>query len=224
MDFKKDKYLIIKNIISKDLAQFLYNYLIIKRQVYHTMTEFRYLSPFDESYGNMNDPQLSNTWSCYGDTAMDTVLLRCQEKIEKETKLKLIPTYSYTRLYKKGDVLERHKDRFSCEVSTTLYLGGSTWPIYVDTNPKTGIFIGKKDEDGRSTYIPGKTKGKKIDLDQGDLLVYYGCDLEHWREPLKKKECAQVFFHFNTPKSKHKNLFDGRPHVGLPDWFRNRMK
>ena len=181
MDFKKDKYLIIKNIISKDLAQFLYNYLIIKRQVYHTMTEFRYLSPFDESYGNMNDPQLSNTWSCYGDTAMDTVLLRCQEKIEKETKLKLIPTYSYTRLYKKGDVLERHKDRFSCEVSTTLYLGGSKWPIYVDTNPKTGIFIGKKDEDGRSTYIPGKTKGKKVDLDQGDLLVYYGCDLEHWR-------------------------------------------
>jgi hypothetical protein len=39
--------------------------------------------------------------------------------MEKHTKLKLIPTYSYARIYKKGDVLHRHKDRFSCEISTT---------------------------------------------------------------------------------------------------------
>ena len=35
-------------------------------------------------------------------------------------------------LYKQGDELKRHKDRPSCEISTTLNLGGDPWPIFID--------------------------------------------------------------------------------------------
>ena len=42
--------------------------------------------------------------------------------MEKIQNLKLNPTYSYARIYKTGDILHRHKDRFSCEISTTLNL------------------------------------------------------------------------------------------------------
>jgi hypothetical protein len=42
----------------------------------------------------------------------------------KGNRVKLYPAYTYTRLYKKGDELKRHKDRFSCEISTTMNLGG----------------------------------------------------------------------------------------------------
>ena len=65
-------------------------------------------------------------------------------------------------------------------------------------------------------------KGTKIDLKQGDMLVYSGCELEHWREKFKGKECVQVFLHYNnskTPGAKD-NLFDKRIHLGLPSWFK----
>ena len=54
------------------------------------------------------------------------------------------------------------------------------------------------------------------------MLVYSGCELEHWREKFKGKECAQVFLHYNNKKTKSskQNLFDERPHLGLPRWFK----
>ena len=48
------------------------------------------------------------------------------------TGLKLVPTYAYCRLYKNGNILRRHKDRPSCEISTTIHLGGTPWPIFMD--------------------------------------------------------------------------------------------
>ena len=48
MNFKKNKYLVIKNVISKDLATFLANYFVIKKQVYDTCLKARYISPFEK--------------------------------------------------------------------------------------------------------------------------------------------------------------------------------
>ena len=67
---------------------------------------------------------------------METLLLACQPKMEKLTGIKLNPTYSYARIYKMGDELKRHKDRFSCEISTTMNLGGDEWPIYLEAKKK----------------------------------------------------------------------------------------
>ena len=66
--------------------------------------------------------------------AMETLAqLKCQPGMEKATGLKLYPSsYTYARIYKKGDELKRQdKDRFSCEISTTMNLGGDDWPIYL---------------------------------------------------------------------------------------------
>ena len=41
----------------------------------------------------------------------------------KEKQLDVIPTYSYARVYKKGDILKDTKIGPSCEISTTLNLG-----------------------------------------------------------------------------------------------------
>ena len=74
--------------------------------------------------------------------AMETLLLKCQPSMEKATGLKLYPAYTYARIYKKGDELKRHKDRFRCEISTTMNLGGDDWPIYLEPNPKKGRRFG----------------------------------------------------------------------------------
>ena len=59
-------------------------------------------------------------------------------------------------------------------------------------------------------------------LDVGDMLVYSGCKLEHWREPFEGNICGQVFLHYNNRKTKgsQDNIFDKRPHLGLPSWFK----
>jgi len=70
---------------------------------------------------------VSNTYSHYSDIVMETLLQRVKPIMENVTNLKLVETYSYARIYKKGDTLHRHKDRLSCEISTTLNLGGPSW-------------------------------------------------------------------------------------------------
>jgi len=130
MSFKIKKYSVIKNVISKELSLFIYNYFLMKREVAKTLFKTKYISPFETMFGVWTDKQVPNTYSHYSDIVMETLLLKLQPIMEKTTELKLIPNYSYARIYKKGDVLKRHKDRFSCEISTTLNLGGDTWQIY----------------------------------------------------------------------------------------------
>ena len=215
MSFEKNNYLVIKEAIEPKVAEFVYNYFLMKRQVARTFFDTRFISPFTTEWGVWNDEQVPNTYSHYGDVAMETLLLAVQPKMEKLTKIKLIPTYAYARIYKKGDILHRHKDRFSCEISTTLNLGGDEWPIFIEKDPKKG---GLKD----NKYISDNTKGIKVILKPGDMLVYKGNLCEHWRDAFEGKDCGQVFLHYNNEATKGSsdNIFDGRPHLGLPSWFK----
>ena len=218
MNFKKKKYTVIRQAISKDLAAFVANYFMMQKQVYDTCRNARYISPFENIIGHYEgkDEQIPETYSQYSNIAMETLMLKCQPEMEKVTGLKLYPAYTYARIYKKGDILKRHKDRFSCEISTTMNLGGDDWPIYLEPNPKKG---GVKPGVG---YVSENTKGIKVDLKPGDMLVYSGCELEHWRNKFKGKECVQVFLHYNNRKTPgaRDNMFDKRPHLGLPSWFK----
>ena len=218
MSFKTKKYTVIRQAISKDLASFIFNYFIMKKQVYDTCIKRRYISPFEVilGYYEGKEDQIPNTYCGYADIAMETLMLKCQPIMEKTTGLKLNPAYSFARSYKNGDVLKRHKDRFSCEISTTLNLGGDPWALYLSPNENVGI------PDGKKITVESKAKGIKVDLKPGDMLVYSGCELEHWRNKFKGKEHIQVFLHYNnrkTPGAKD-NMFDKRPHLGLPSWFK----
>jgi hypothetical protein len=188
MSFEKNGYTVIKKAISPEIADFVYKYFLLKRKVARTMFDERYISPMTEYWGVWNDQQVPETYSHYGDVAMETLLTEVKPIMEKETKLKLIETYAYARIYKKGDILHRHKDRFSCEISTTLNLGGDDWPIYINPNKEEGG-VDKDD-----TYVPSKAKGIKVDLYPGDMLVYRGNFLEHWRDAFTGTDCGQVFY------------------------------
>jgi len=75
-------------------------------------------------------------------------------------------------------------------------------------------------------YIFKKNKEIKINLKIGDMLIYRGNELEHWRESFKGENCAQVFLHYNDKNTKDsdKNLYDKRPILGLPYYFKNENK
>ena len=198
-------YKVIKRAISKELAEFCYDYFLNKRKVTRIFYDSQYISQFNLDWGQWNDEQIPETYSHYGDLVMETLLQKLKYRVEIETELKLNETYSYARIYKKGDVLKRHKDRYSCEVSATMNLGGDKWPIFLEPSGEEG------------------EKGTSILLDQGDMLIYKGCDLEHWREPFEGENCAQVFLHYNdaSEEDAEENKYDKRPFLGLPSWFKD---
>lgn len=88
----------------------------------------------------------------------------------------VLPTYAYARIYKNGNVLEKHTDRHECEISLSVHLqGDKDWPIYM------------KKPNGDSVGVV---------LNQGDAVLYLGCDTPHWRNAYDGEEYGQVFLHY----------------------------
>ena len=137
--------------------------------------------------------QVPNAWSYHGDLFMDGLLLDTLPLAEQVTGTKLFPTYSYFRVYKRGDALTRHTDRHSCEISLTICLGyqaPSPWPIWIET----------------------PAGASSIELYPGDALFYRGIECPHWREALMGEQAVQVFLHYvdqNGPYAEWKS--DKRP-------------
>ena len=212
----KFKYQVIKNAISYELANFIYNYFLLKKDAVEFMykNNINYESPL---LGTWTDKQVPNTYSHYADMVMETLLMKVLPIMKKETGLELIPTYSYARVYKKGDILRRHKDRPSCEISTTLNLGGDPWPIFIDGTGADSVI-----DEYKQIHKPNAPEGTKVLLEVGDMLVYSGCELEHWREPFEGNICGQVFLHYNHVNGPFAgtNMFDGRPKLGLPSYVK----
>ena len=203
MSYKKNSYLIVKNAIPIDVANFVYDYFNMKRRTFITLKETGYISKFDVDWGQY-DKQVPTAYAHYADLAMETILDILTPKMSKLTKLDLTPTYSYARIYGKGDILHKHTDRYSCEVSTTLNLGGDMWPICL---------------------IDKNKKHKEIKLNPSDMLIYNGCELEHWRDEFKGDICSQVFLHYNIKNDKaDTNLYDNRLHLGLPSGFKKDLR
>ena len=192
MSFKKNKYLVVRKAVPEVIANVAYHYLLLKREVFNRCNKKGIKL---NHFGTNGDPMITNSYCHYSDILMETLLAELIPTVKTKTKIDIIPTYSYCRLYVKGDELLKHKDRPSCAISTTLFLGGDSWPIYLEPNIK-------------------------INLKIGDMLIYDGCELEHWRQKFTGNECAQVFLHYNDCKNKDFQ-FDTRPMLGLPKEFKN---
>jgi hypothetical protein len=133
--------------------------------------------------------QVEGAMVVHGHASCEALMLQLLPLMQKHTDLELLPTYSFARIYRKGDELKRHKDRPSCDVSATVTLGfiaDSLWPIHADNSGP-------------------------IVLDVGDMLIYRGCEVEHWREPFKGGVWVQVFLHYVDANGPHKEwAFDKR--------------
>ena len=183
-------FILKRGCITKEKAQLCYDYLCLKEKIYNTLISSKYISKKDEVFGIAGDPEVPNTYAIYADPLIDLLLTQCKPQIEEETKTKLFETFSYVRLYKKGDVLNKHTDRPSCEVAVSLCIGGDPWSFYMG--------------------------GEKIDMGIGDLIIYDGSRVKHWREKFTGSQCGQVFLFYSIKKEKE---FDGKPHLGLPFEF-----
>lgn len=202
--FDQDRYMVVPNLISNEVAQVACRYARMKAQTGELLAD---------------DMQVPNTPAAYGDTLMETLLAVCLPALEAATGLQLEPTYSYYRVYKTGDVLQAHVDRPSCEVSATVCLGldpgevvdaDYAWPIYVDNSIDYSVH---PDE----ALVLRGGEGKAIVLRPGDALVYRGAEVKHWREAFQGLHQVQVFLHYVMRNGQFADeKFDRRPMLGAP--------
>lgn len=163
-----------------------------------------------EDNKTLKDSQCPLSESIYGDPVLDAVLEDLRPTIEKATGLNLYPTYSYARKYLPGDELKPHTDREACEISATLTLNfkGNVWPIHVSTDDKVENDIGE------------------ILMKPGDLVIYRGMEINHWREPYTQGEWqCQVFLHYVDADGPHKDLkYDTRESLGIPKTKKDQVR
>lgn len=133
----------------------------------------------------------------YADALGEAFIPEIQPVIERHIGRKLIPTYSFARIYTTESRLSKHVDRGACEISATMTVG------YKNANGLWPIFLEYAGED-----IP-------VELDVGDALIYRGMDLPHSRKPLESGFWCQLFFHFvETDGALTEHRFDGRDRLG----------
>lgn len=115
--------------------------------------------------------------------------------VQESVGFDITPTFSYSRVYFKGAEMVRHVDRPSCEISVSLCVSidREPWPIFFD--------------------------GEEIVLNPGDIVIYKGCEVPHWRLPYQHREQIQVFMHWvKTGGDLDYWAFDGRPMLGWGTW------
>lgn len=206
--FNKNGFVVIKQFINPDIAGLAYQYCLSKVRRTDYMIDVcpeDYRKRWDGAFG---DAQIPNSYHCYGDILMDVILANALPKMEEFVGEELVPTYSYWRLYQKNDRLLRHRDRESCEISTTLCLGFNASNVDENTYPNYSWPMYVQNYNGDE--LP-------VSLQVGDMIVYKGCDIDHWRDPYLGLNHAQVFLHYNRKNKDNNNIYDGRPFLGIPN-------
>lgn len=131
-------------------------------------------------------------------------------KLKDYIDMDLRETYSYTRKYERGAYLGTHTDRPSCEVSATLCLDYMTddntpWKIWV-RNDKNYAHVKaevvKNESQDLNHRDRVKNNCKSISLEPGDILLYQGPNIPHWRDHLLGEYSYHLFVHFFNAQSR----------------------
>lgn len=190
MSWEKEGYVVLKNAISEDVCK------ILSAQFKMFRDNFLH---FDDNKFSHADGQIPKSFSHYSFYAFEALLeSSIKDLVEKETGISVYPAYSYARIYYNDADMPIHSDRPSCEYSVTCCIDtdGTSWPIG---------FINRK---GEKVYIH---------QNPGDIIIYSGCELEHWRDKYEGEEQVQCFLHYVNANGPFKEFkYDKRAMLGLP--------
>lgn len=179
----------VKNFLESDFVHFIQDYFVLKTNV------------------NIDCSEKENDFSKYfhySDFLIETILNNSTDAIKQIVEMDLVPSYSYSGLYTKGDEIFIHKNKPSENIECFLFLGSF--------NEKDKIFL--SENDNGSNHI-------EFEMEVGDLLIFNGHKYWHWMEPLKEEWSLRSFFYFVENNEKNEKLFyDNRPHLGFPENYK----
>jgi hypothetical protein len=182
---------VLKNVLSNDSLE------IIKNTILFTKKQHYFDNNVPESDHNFFTGSFikHDCWEMYGIPISESVLLNLLPTIEHAVNKKLYPTYSFARVYWPGADMEKHTDRPSCEYSASLAISvdPAPWSIWMD--------------------------GVELFLNPGDMVVYKGMEVEHWRETYTGTEQVQLFLHYVDANGPHAECkYDYRKEIGVYPW------
>ena len=176
--FERQRYAVLPGLLAPGPCSFFYQVALAKAAA---------------GVMSLDDHQVEGTPSAYSEPLMQKLLEDLLPAIERASGRPLYPTYSYFRVYKHGDVLQRHTDRPACEISVSLSLGFAApepWKLWIEG------------PDGKSG----------VALSPGDGVLYRGMELPHWRDAFDGDHAAQVFLHYVDSQGENAEWkFDKRP-------------
>jgi hypothetical protein len=239
LQFMTSGYVVLKDFIPKDVIQMVkstwkrwetsrkINESIPKNVEYDTGSN----SPVDTH--NTSESPLDNApWA----TALQDW---ATPRLEKELGIDLVRTYAYSRKYYRNGYMKVHSDRPACEISFTAPMGfktdfGKPWNIWVDgrvnalndehlrevytTDGMVNSGMGLRHEDivwqntqGLSINKRKQIEGlKPISLEVGDVMVYQGPNVFHWRDRLVGDYSYHIFCHW---VNRHGLVYEMAPQI-----------
>jgi hypothetical protein len=244
LQFMSNGYVVLKNFIPKDVIQMVkstwtrwenshqINTSIPKHVEYDTGSN----SPRDTH--NTSESPLDNApWA----TALQDW---ATPKLEEVLGIDLVRTYAYSRKYHRNGYMKVHSDRPACEISFTAPMDfktdfGKPWNIWVDgrvnalnddqlreqysTEGMTESGLGLRHEDVVWKNTQGLSINKRkqikglvpISLEVGDVMVYQGPNVFHWRDRLVGDYSYHIFCHWVNENGKVYQMapqvkYDGR--------------
>jgi hypothetical protein len=184
-------YTVVRNVLGNQTLTLIKTSLLILKDAQYTAKQIP----------NTNTTHFSDElvnqycWGSYAVPVIEALMVNLQNQIEEIAGVKLYPTYSYTRIYWEGASMRPHVDRPSCEYSVSLCIDvdEDPWPIFMD--------------------------GNNITLQPGDMVVYKGLDVQHWRETYTGNQQIQAFLHYVDANGQYADCkFDYRPVLGVTLW------
>ena len=192
-NFNKNGFVVVKGAVQEQTLKMLQNNFRMMRDC-----ELHVNNSSLEVSKTSGDGQVKNSFGWYGAYCFESLMLVLQSTVENAVSKNLFPSYTYARIMYTGADMKIHKDRPSCQYSTT---------ICIDEDPDYPYPIFIENYDGKIF---------EVELSPGDMLVYNGTELNHWREPYKGKEHIQAFLHYVDVNGEYKDFkFDKRPMLGL---------
>jgi hypothetical protein len=194
-------YKVIRNAVSKKITSFMAMQVNMQKDFENFAKGLpinSYVQWDPNCADSQGDEQVPKAYSFHRTFCTESLLMTMLPFMEAQTNKKLYPTYSYGRIYFKDAVLEIHKDRPSCEYSATVAIetNGQPWEIY---------FQG----------LDGKVNS--VLLNDGDLCIYLGTEVHHWREKFNGNKYMQLFLHYVDKNGPHAEwAYDKRPMLGSP--------
>lgn len=180
---------VVEGLISTDVVNLLSNYLSLMGHNHRMAVESR---------------QVPDSHVLYGDPLFDSLMGTLAPRISEIVGCRLVPTYSYVRVYLQGQDLRPHRDRPACEHSLTVHLdaaASSDWPVEFEDVQR-----------GRQSLW----------LRSGDAAVYRGREVRHWRDPCPVEWYMQAFMHYvDVDGPCRSEALDRRDSLGLPAVERN---
>ena len=192
MSLETEKYILIKNALSKDVCK------LVARE-FRMARDMADLVPYPNEKFPYKDTQVDNSFSWYSplcfEALSDSLIKPIVENVIGEL---MLPTYSYARIYYNGATMARHMDRSASEYSVSCC---------IDVDPNYKWHLGVETIRGEKLYV---------EQEVGDIILYKGNELYHWRDAYPGSEQINAFMFYvraNGPRSELK--FDTRPLLGM---------